>query len=474
MENHRRYLCRELWPYKNLQFYHQLFWRIFSTANNHPDCIRYFHWILLIQFTACIRYILLSIYPFNNEIRILLCDYFAIQFRCRQANLLLVPLILFVEVYRILYLENNSKIFALLKGVLLPTELYPDRPNVLPCHHLDNVKRHAVNILNVLQIFIFVFLLAFLSVHFRIYRWLWLAFNLGQKQSAKDWTSKILESLGIFFIVEFNICWFFADLFVKIRILICSVSIISTYTRIFFVKFNHIKKIIELKSSKRLTNACLDEFFHQHTNLASKIFIFDRTISKIFVWIMFSCLPFNLYLAAWILVNINQKITQDHLAAYALFLATIIGVFGMHYTFTLYPDCIHKKSGVMKLIQLNAGCYYRRRNTYAINLKNHLKMCNYIEKFHVKNRYGISYYNSELVTLNSFFKVNIISIDRNDLNRLIIYSFFFFSFPTILILIQNLIAKKQQKYLIIYCKFLLCAYKLISPNKQKYLSESLF
>nr|XP_027198126.1 uncharacterized protein LOC113792437 [Dermatophagoides pteronyssinus] len=164
--------------------------------------------------------------------------------------------------------------------------------------------------------------------------------------------------------------------------------------------------------------------------------IVDRVLSKSFFWFMIASLPINIYLSAWLLTHLKFIINQQqqqyihhrpsfihYSLAIMIVIATLLGVFIIHYILALYPIAIHDKSGIKRLLYLEARRrrllirYYqqkpyqqqqqqsnRKKIKIKYNLRKHLKQVNYISKFHVKNRYGFTYSHTGLITMNSFFR----------------------------------------------------------------------
>src|SRR5699024_8191015 len=73
------------------------------------------------------------------------------------------------------------------------------------------------------------------------------------------------------------------------------------------------------------------------------------------------------------------------------------GILAIHLLSSMYTQAIHRCSH--RLFDWNAG-----RNRFSIKDKLHLLF--YIEKFHIKKKYGITYGSFGLVSLKSFAKVS--------------------------------------------------------------------
>ena len=148
---------------------------------------------------------------------------------------------------------------------------------------------------------------------------------------------------------------------------------------------------------KNLSSDDLRNFMVAHTGAVNVIARFNRIYSWPGTAYLLSNIPYNVFLVMSMMFHHSEETLLEILILSLMALQQFIGIFGVHFILTLIPKRIHRK-GISKLISLNVRAQFRSAYT-------HLKVINYIQKFHSKNRYGVHYYKLNLVTLNTFIKV---------------------------------------------------------------------
>src|SRR5699024_5466936 len=98
---------------------------------------------------------------------------------------------------------------------------------------------------------------------------------------------------------------------------------------------------------------------------------------------------------------LTQDISRITRINFTNFVMYQIGVeFGIHLAAALYTNRIHACGGA--LIRISARIARRK----GLPVRSQLHLAGYIEKFHTKKRYGITYMGYGLISFKSFFKVS--------------------------------------------------------------------
>ena len=199
--------------------------------------------------------------------------------------------------------------------------------------------------------------------------------------------------------------YIFAHAFIMIAMLLL------LYATVLFVQFNQLNMFI---FTETFNVNMLNKFLTQHT----MAFLDGMLINKKFSSILFLYLLFNvpsnlLIVGALLFVKMGVKILLPIAGQIIQQLAHMI-IF--HLTCATFTKKIHKHS--MRLLQISA-----RYKIKSFSCK--WKLAFHIEKFHTKNKYGLSYHKYGLITLNSFLKV---SKPQKKVSNLIFFENFAFSF----------------------------------------------
>ncbi|XP_027198126.2 uncharacterized protein LOC113792437 [Dermatophagoides pteronyssinus] len=356
-----------------------------------------------------------------------------------------------VMIEKNMFLVNNPKLFALMNGIINHPLIFPE----LTYHPFVNkqwlfiIKELMIIIINSFQILVnFITVINLIYLHWKTLSLICIDYHQQQQQCSinsflstiiiDNFHSKTFINFSIwlfgllwnFCLFELNLFLFVLDILLKARSLILCLSFVVAYTILFYVELKQISKILLCKDHLLLNNHRINQFIYHHHRLFERIMIVDRVLSKSFFWFMIASLPINIYLSAWLLTHLKFIINQQqqyihhrpsfihYSLAIMIVLATLLGVFIIHYILALYPIAIHDKSGIKRLLYLEARrkrllIRYqqkqqqqsnRKKIKIKYNLRKHLKQVNYISKFHVKNRYGFTYSHTGLITLNSFFR----------------------------------------------------------------------
>ncbi|OTF83047.1 hypothetical protein BLA29_008996 [Euroglyphus maynei] len=172
---------------------------------------------------------------------------------------------------------------------------------------------------------------------------------------------------------------------------------------------------------RNLSSYDLSQFIVAHTGAVNVIAKFNRTYSWCGTAYLLSNIPYNVFLVMSMLFHHSEETMLEILILSLMALQQFIGIFGVHFILTLIPKRIHR-NGIQRLISLNARAQFRSPIT-------HIKVINYIEKFHCKNRYGVHYYKLNIVTLNTFIKV--CHYHYKFLQKLLIFHSFLFLFVSV-------------------------------------------
>ena len=156
----------------------------------------------------------------------------------------------------------------------------------------------------------------------------------------------------------------------------------------------------------------LHRFFAFHAHNLSVVLVFNRLYSKLLLAYIVSNVPLSALI-------ISRLIRAPAVTIHSLFLGTILlgqfaALFGNHLMAALYPKRIHQAREPLTRLsfRLQSGRSFGEDRNSAQNsvesfhLGTRLKLANYIAKLSTDNQYGISFLQSSLVTLATFFKVS--------------------------------------------------------------------
>ncbi|KAH7639374.1 hypothetical protein DERF_005629 [Dermatophagoides farinae] len=443
------FVRRELISFKGVEYYHKLTWFMYHTNVLGDHCCRkWVYWILWLQYLAFIRILFLYFYPLSHLQRIEWADAAYIYFDDNLMNLLYSAFIMCVFIEKNVYFNSDRRLFAILNGIINHPSICPE----LTYNPFDDdkwlftLRQLMIVLLNSLQIIVNS------MIAINIFYLHWTTYTIIQKDWPKssllfefefqNLTNFIITTIIIYcqwlFRIFIKIIWFelntfifMVDIMLKSRTLITGATYILAYTILFYVELKQIAQILyhnhydqQLQSSMNNITIRINRFMYKHNRLFERIMMVDRVMSKTFFWFMMASLPINIYLSAWILAHFKniminfRPLLMHYIVAILIVFGTLLGVFFVHYILVLYPTAIHSKSGIKHLLHLEACRLQQQRplnnnhsqfkkrimNCRILILRTHLKQVNYIAKFHVKNRYGFTYCNTGLITLNSFFR----------------------------------------------------------------------
>ena len=172
-----------------------------------------------------------------------------------------------------------------------------------------------------------------------------------------------------------------------------------TFTLICFLQFKQLNQY--LTNTHQLSSYKLSRFTHYHTQMLLQIFAFNNFFGQLLLAFILTNFPINTYLVIGLFLGHFKRIGSK--LVFANFIAmqyTLILCF--HLIAAAYSNRIHRCAKV--LYHFNAN----QRSDLSFNqkiAKFRIKLVLYAEKFHVSQKYAISYGSFGTVSFNSFFKV---------------------------------------------------------------------
>ncbi|KAH9415668.1 hypothetical protein DERP_000158 [Dermatophagoides pteronyssinus] len=247
-------------------------------------------------------------------------------------------------------------------------------------------------------------------------QFVWLAFIFVQGFLLLIDLITIFWHFQLYYLIWQNSHFFFANRFlIPFKLLLAEIMLLSVsggfyslvnyllilvmmgFTSIFssILRLHQLDEYLE-DNLRILSSNDLREFIVAHTGTVNVIARFNKTYSWPGTAYLLSNIPYNVFLVMSMMFHHAEETMLETLILSLMAMQQFVGIFGVHFILTLLPKKIHR-NGILRLISLNARAQFRSTIT-------HLKVINYIEKFHCKNRYGVHYYKLNLVTLNTFIK----------------------------------------------------------------------
>lgn len=188
----------------------------------------------------------------------------------------------------------------------------------------------------------------------------------------------------------FQLCYTLTMLFVLSSVLLTSV----------WVRFWQSRLILQrlLAKQTRLINFFLDRFMHTNRESVIRLVEANRFVGKL--WYAF--LLINYPISCFVIVQV-MFLPMSPLLAYGnmmMFAYQLLFILTFHLCIVIINRRVTKPNKTLIHLALN-----RERQ---INRVNKMRLSLYLQTFHAKRKYGITYYKFGLVSLGSFTKVSVI------------------------------------------------------------------
>ncbi len=223
--------------------------------------------------------------------------------------------------------------------------------------------------------------------------------------------------------MQFNALSLYIWVYTFIYIAEMAATLSVVVTEIVFIRFRQASRLISPQGRISFKTSCLKvqknncsgyfdlhRFFAFHAHNLGVVLVFNRLYSKLLLAYIVSNVPLSALI-------ISRLIRAPAVTIHSLFLGTILlgqfaALFGNHLMAALYPKRIHQAREPLTRLSFRLQNVERSgedRNSSSENsfhLGTRLKLANYIAKLSTDNQYGISFLQSSLVTLATFFKVS--------------------------------------------------------------------
>lgn len=270
------------------------------------------------------------------------------------------------------------------------------------------VKRLATIVFRNGQLFFPLIYLNCLFQHYYIFKYIYhnfWEFFFNQNQ--------ILLSFLRIVILEFNLLFTTSSYFVYATIFVHIITLLITFTAMIVLRFkqndqylfdNVISKFQNTNNPQKqqlMTTTLIRNFYifmHIHTGTVNLVNTYNKSTGKLFVYYLISHLMQNVFFLTTIILE-KRLTSADKVMFLILVGQQFFGLFGFHLICTYYSKTIHNV-GIPNL--MSANIKFKSKT-----LKSQLHISHYIQMFHTKNRYGITYNKFGLITLQSFMKVGV-------------------------------------------------------------------
>ncbi|KAH9426275.1 hypothetical protein DERP_010842 [Dermatophagoides pteronyssinus] len=355
-------------------------------------------------------------------------------------NLISIPLIFMIQYFfRIFYLKFNQRLFNIIWKIFHNHQcndyfLYPTFHYSQSSYNCCSfIYKNSYRFLYAFQPIIIVLNIMIIILHFIYLKILFIGNN-------NDDQPIFWENLQIFIIqlviAELNCLFTLFIWFCMAHILILATVVLFIFASVIFIKLDQCNQLIKsimyrmimiLKNSNNSNNKLqqqqlfinyrLDRFMFEHTDTLTLVEKTDQQYSNLLTIFLLSTTPLNIILMGSFIIQLQQQQQQKTLLEQLLSLSMTfqqwIGVFGAHLLFACFSTKIHKCS--KSLLSLATNHYYSTTTTTDIQQNHHqhqfcwpirrqLRLANYIEKFHTKNHYGLTYSKITLISFKSFAK----------------------------------------------------------------------
>ncbi|KAH9526224.1 uncharacterized protein LOC142597773 [Dermatophagoides farinae] len=194
-------------------------------------------------------------------------------------------------------------------------------------------------------------------------------------------------------------CWKISALaYFMFNVLIIVNILLVLFTYITFIKFSQIKSMLAdwCKRYRYQHSRILWRFMIEHSRVFIIVCQMNRIYLPILVATILVSMPSSIYLIGTLFIKSQDRPFLQKLIIFFMILQQWIGLFGCHVICAFYTKKIHQ-SGPPDLLRANP-----RIKFHSLPLQ--LKVNHYIEKFHTKNRYGLTYAKFGLIDMRTFIK----------------------------------------------------------------------
>lgn len=345
------------------------------------------------------RHLAFYVIPMSDQTRILCFDYTYLSKMRPIINPLFSLLLWAVKVIE----ENNrinidKELVNLIQDVLFRSN-GPDRFGLLhkrtdrsryqPIDYCRKAQSYSLMIWNAIKLFNYFLPLALILFHIQMLNILLENRDFFFNDSHWAWIKLLICEFNVLSVIG---CFYFiANTSILTAIFMFFLSIII------FLRAERQQQFLQ-DNFEYLTLIDLDRYMIEHTQTFQLVRSFNKSFGKSMLIYLLINIPYNVCLNMIILVEYHKQTNLDRLLLALMCAQQSIGIFVLHLLFTIFPRRLHLSS-IKRLISLNA-----RANLNSFY--HHLKITNYILRFHIKNPYGVLYYRIGLISFMAFFKVS--------------------------------------------------------------------
>ena len=195
-------------------------------------------------------------------------------------------------------------------------------------------------------------------------------------------------------IIEFNYLLFQIHVYIFAHCFIMIGLLLLIYVLVLIVKLNQLNEYIDSKAFPLPKLLC---FMKLHTQAVLEIIVINGKFSTILFLYLLSSVPSNLVnVGSLILVNVQNR---QLLPFFGQLAQQFLHIILFHLICSSLTTKIHQNS--KRLIHFKTNYKFK-------SFHSEWKLMLYIEKFHTKKRYGLSYHNLGLISMHSFLKVSLL------------------------------------------------------------------
>ncbi|KAH9419899.1 hypothetical protein DERP_001732 [Dermatophagoides pteronyssinus] len=155
-------------------------------------------------------------------------------------------------------------------------------------------------------------------------------------------------------------------------------------------------KVYNFRQSSIHIYCTLSKFQKCHTKNLERFNLRTIYSKALSIFLIFN-IPFNCYLLIFLIFRTNNWIIRYYYGSVCL--QQIICMFGIHLMFAMCSNSFQKTSKrFISLLAIN------RKKIHLISIGQQLKINNYGQCFHTKNKYGLTYASNQLVSMMGFVK----------------------------------------------------------------------
>lgn len=217
----------------------------------------------------------------------------------------------------------------------------------------------------------------------------------GIYEHHKYFNSSVLHRIQLLH-AQFIVCsfWLGMILFVQSGILHISISYVSKM--VFEINTWNANCVIK-KTQRYIENIARQLLVYRLINIRNivRILKYNRYLSGIFVLFLVESVPFNCLI---IIKFFYSKSLTVRIFTLVVFFEQSIVIIGIHMVIVHFNMKLTKPSKQM--------ITHYVRNRHILNVKVSVSLCNFIETYHTKNKYGVTYWKFGLISMMTFAKVN--------------------------------------------------------------------